>query len=351
MATSKPTQPELFPQEPKRKGKGGRPSPFTPEQEKQITAEYMAGGLLLDDLVRKWGTYKWMISKVIKRNGGSVMNRIAASRQHKCIFDSDGEQRIREEYEACKNSTLIAKKYGIGASTVLEIVNRAGGKTGRRKHTLNEAAFDDAENNPEAAYWVGFIFADGCVSEASKTGQKRLVVGLNPRDRQQIYNLRSFLQASHAITEGKRLVAITITSDRVVESLGKYGIVPRKSLIAQVPDSMLWNRDFWRGVVDGDGGFHFSKRPGETNITSVITMCGSRHTCECFLQYANAIYQSKGKIRKNKSIWAVPCYSWQACHLALHLYRSGDMALNRKMYAAKMAIELGVEKGAFHPQL
>src|SRR6185437_9717499 len=99
MAAQKPTQLEFFPQAPlPRKGRG-RVRLFNSEEEKQITAEYMAGAFL-SDLERKWGGCKVTLAKIVRRNSGTVLGRVEAWRKYRCTFAPEEEKKIREEYES-----------------------------------------------------------------------------------------------------------------------------------------------------------------------------------------------------------------------------------------------------------
>lgn len=325
-------QPSLF-----RKPRSGQRY-FTPDEEKQMAVEYAAGAFL-SDLVRKWGSTKATVSTAIKRAGAIVLSRIEANRRYHSTFSLETQLRIRADYEACHNIAAVARKYNAPHPTIRQIIRRAGGKTQRNRHTLNENAFNDAECNREACYWLGFLLADGCVTEKA-VGQTMLSVGLHRKDVDHLRRLRDFLGSSHSISDNGRHVRYSVKSDHLAQTLSTYGIVPRKSLIAKVPEVMKFNRDFWRGVVDGDGCLSFYKhRRGW--IRPTISLIGTLNVIESFRDFARSVSPgSKSEPTKADKIWHIYICSRHAVALAAYLYQDGDVALSRKAESARKMASL-----------
>ncbi|MHA2400521.1 MAG: LAGLIDADG family homing endonuclease [Promethearchaeota archaeon] len=141
-------------------------------------------------------------------------------------------------------------------------------------------------NTKRKAYWLGFFFADGyisnirnykifgiCVELHDENIINRFIkeIGINPRFKKKI--------------DGQRKVRIQITCDKISSDLQKSGVVMRKSNIIELPK--LDNRDlylsFLLGYFDGDG----------TTGTSRITT-GSKK----FLDQIKAYFNIDNKIRK-----------------------------------------------------
>jgi len=128
----------------------------------------------------------------------------------------------------------------------------------KRSCTLDEAAFDHPDTNEDAAYWIGFLMADGWV------WRNRISVAVSGVDHGHIETYKRFLNSSHKIyvgsntrgfntVEGATLTSLTVTSTKLVQALAYWGVVPRKSHIARALQGIETNHHFWRGVVDGDG--------------------------------------------------------------------------------------------------
>lgn len=133
-------------------------------------------------------------------------------------------------------------------------------KTIYRKYNFNEDIFEKIDTE-EKAYWLGFLYADGNVSEYKND----IEVGLAEKDKEQIEKLKSFYQTDAPIkvkrkkTDGKIYVgyALTVTSQKTKQDLIEKGCIPTKSLILkfpnneQVPENLISH--FVRGYFDGDG--------------------------------------------------------------------------------------------------
>ena len=63
-----------------------------------------------------------------------------------------------------------------------------------------------------------------------------------------------------------------MSSRRIVDDLGRHGVVPRKTL-AGVPasDALAAHPDFWRGMIDGDGTVGLARG----KYGPVLSLCGS----------------------------------------------------------------------------
>ena len=127
------------------------------------------------------------------------------------------------------------------------------------KYNCNVDYFKNIDTE-DKAYWLGFIYADGCVTK----DHKKLIINLSPVD---IYHLKLFndcINSDYHISyqDNNRYVSLSISNKQFVENLIDKGCVPRKSLILQFPDE--WQvpkhllRHFIRGYFDGDGCLHTS---------------------------------------------------------------------------------------------
>ncbi len=67
------------------------------------------------------------------------------------------------------------------------------GNQNARRHQVDQTYFRRIDT-PEKAYWLGFLFADGTVTD------KALIVGLSVKDRDQLVRLKTVLRANHPIT-------------------------------------------------------------------------------------------------------------------------------------------------------
>jgi hypothetical protein len=206
----------------------------------------------------------------------------------------------------------------------------AGGVT-LRFHTLWHEAFDNL--SPDAAYWIGFLFADGNVH--FRAGYMPTVgVGLAARDREHLVKLRTFLGSTHAISSvtafsGRRehpSCQFSVRSHRLAVrllGLGRYD--------GPVDSDLAGSRHFWRGVVDGNGslGNYF------VNSTSArkrprLRLVGSQRLLEAFNGFLTSHGITGLAVHPHKSIYSIGTTAGPAVRIIDLLYRDAPTALDRK---------------------
>ena len=109
----------------------------------------------------------------------------------------------------------------------------------------------------EKAYWLGFMYADGCVGSK----EDKIELGLAEKDLKQIEKFRDFMGITNQINyrENTKSYRMSFRSKNCKADLIKQGCIPRKSLLLnfpieeQVPKELV--RHFIRGYFDGDGWF------------------------------------------------------------------------------------------------
>ena len=133
------------------------------------------------------------------------------------------------------------------------------------------------------AYWLGFMYADGCVLPQNKYGEQEFKLSLAEQDKQSLIDLKTDLKSTYPIRidssrhnkESTHAIQyfISMRNQKTVDDLKKLGCVEKKSLILtfpteeQVPNELIHH--FIRGYFDGDGSIFISKNRG--NISFVGT--------------------------------------------------------------------------------
>lgn len=126
-----------------------------------------------------------------------------------------------------------------------------------RKIPCNHKYFGEPLDE-DRAYWIGFLLADGGITEKKYGQTDRVTVRLAKVDLPHLEKLASALESEHKITtlseEGS--VQFSVSSSEIVDDLSRYKVIPRKSACHcfsdQIPDSLL--RHYFRGYFDGNGG-------------------------------------------------------------------------------------------------
>lgn len=135
---------------------------------------------------------------------------------------------------------------------------------GTKRNFVNDDYFEQIDND-EKAYWLGFLYADGCVRiRREKYGILKLK--LSSKDIQHIEKFKEHINSTNNIKtldeyynyKGNRLKTkssyIEIYSTKMVNDLIKHGCIENKTNNINPPNlDDKYIRHFIRGFFDGDG--------------------------------------------------------------------------------------------------
>ncbi len=241
----------------------------------------------------------------------------------------------------------IAKNFNISKNSVFSILGSVGISIPNhlRIHTLDETVFDVL--TPSTLYVAGFLWADGCVSRADAIGKRQpvLACSLGVKDREHVFKLRAFFGSTHAITDdnepsgfgGGPMACFRVRSVKLCRALKRLGFAKKRER-HPVPE-LAQSRDFWRGVIDGDGSLgviNHGERPH-------LHLVGQLPTLECYRDFLIANRLAKPEIKRTKTccgvfIWGGRAHSKEASDIIRRLYTDNIFALARKDVRAQAII-------------
>lgn len=210
------------------------------------------------------------------------------------------------------------------------------------KYSFNENFFGVIDTE-EKAYWLGFLYADGYVSEK----KSNIELGLKEGDIGHLEKFKTSLNSNHNFTRHKRILKgkefigyrITLNSKILKADLIAKGCVVRKSLIITFPTYDIvpkeFVRHFIRGCIDGDGCIY------KKNGGLCIEMCG---TIEFLDKYMEEINLHKNNIhlmhkeRINSNAFKVSYSGPYAIHIINYIYKDATVYLDRKYELAKTVL-------------
>lgn len=140
-----------------------------------------------------------------------------------------------------------------------------------------DRSFFNIIDNEKKAYWLGFIYADGCVYK------RTLSIRLSTKDKSHLDKFLLDIKSDKTMQFGTQdsfgketeYVQLQINSVDIVEDLKKLGIVERKSLILNFPSEDIvpkhLQKHFIRGYIDGDGCITRTRRTNSYEIKAVGT--------------------------------------------------------------------------------
>jgi len=140
-----------------------------------------------------------------------------------------------------------------------------------RKYKFNFSFFNEI-NTEEKAYWLGFLYADGCITDAA------IKLELQSRDEG---HLKKFLKSVSANTtkirkrnDGINSSLILLNSKEMVADLTKKGCPKKKTLLIRFPSKdivpLQFIHHFMRGYFDGDGCIYKRKERNGVNRFTIV---------------------------------------------------------------------------------
>lgn len=185
-----------------------------------------------------------------------------------------------KEYKSIKNT---ARQFHVNEKTIARLckdydIQSSIGTQGARKHHCDETYFSII-NTQEKAYWLGFIYADGCVYRGTDKYSYRLQINLCSDDKNHLKTFLNAIKGDYLIRDKiyktSFISELKINSTALCQSLIKQGVTPRKSLVCVLPhlnESLM--RHFIRGYFDGDGCMTHYRRNENSRLAYSIKIVG-----------------------------------------------------------------------------
>lgn len=167
----------------------------------------------------------------------------------------------------------LANKYNLTKPLVYYYFKKFGfklrsNKINSRKYFFNEDYFETIDTS-DKAYWLGFIYADGYITEKRKYASALLGISLSTKDEDHLIKFNNSIngnieikryKTSSGYKKGSEYSRLICSSEKLANDLIKQGVLPHKSNIIKPPNiSSKFYADFIRGYYDGDGSMWTSK--------------------------------------------------------------------------------------------
>lgn len=215
------------------------------------------------------------------------------------------------------------------------------------KYIYNKDYFEKIDN-ADKAYWLGFLYADGCINSVYKNDKLKnmsLELTLCEQDKEHLVKFRDSLESNVPISE--KLVKnkdkiyksyrIVINCTKLCKDLCSLGCTPRKTYDLSFPSYDIvpskYMRDFIRGFFEGDGCIHTSTMSGEPHIEISITGMESMLREICDFLISERILRVYPKIHKDKRSKASSVYMYgtdAVKDILDYLYKNSNIYLSRK---------------------
>lgn len=221
------------------------------------------------------------------------------------IISEDMRKLAIAAYVGGETMEEVGDRFDVSSASVLhwlrdaEIPSRTAEEV-HRVYAINEDFFDKIDTE-EKAYFLGFLYADGCNQMAHHYS---VVLGLEAGDKEILFKFAKLIykDEKEAITQVKeydrtkdgkgKTATLCINSKHICLTVMQHGCVSNKTFLLKYPRciSKELHRHFIRGYFDGDGSLN--------NESKKTTGCKITSTKE-FLEDVKKIIPTRSNLYKN----------------------------------------------------
>lgn len=309
-----------------------KPCRLSLQEQNRIMQLYTKNYLSIQEISKQTHHKDMTVSKVLYNHGIDV--KLGLRQYIPTDEEVETVKKIIENHQSYKDA---ARAINRDVTIVKRIIKEHNIVYDYRPYNKNlKHDFFSVIDSAEKAWLIGFLFTDGSVRNIGNTYQIRLSIKL--QDEEIINKIKSWLcidtKTRYDKREGKECCGIEISSKQMFDDLSKHGIIPNKTYYShgiyldKIPEE--FQRDYIRGLFDGDGGIGFT---GNTNEVSCDFTSYFYDTVEEFQlvidNYINKINHNKIYRTESKS----RC-SWrgrqQTLKILSYLYDNSEVYLKRK---------------------
>nr|DAT69670.1 MAG TPA: endonuclease [Caudoviricetes sp.]DAT69676.1 MAG TPA: endonuclease [Caudoviricetes sp.] len=141
------------------------------------------------------------------------------------------------------------------------------------KYVFNEDFFENIDTESKA-YWLGFLYADGCILEMKSHDGIRIPqtvqISISEKDVEILHRFMKDIELDKPIYTGishnkkstTQYSRVQVGSKKMCADLIKHGCTPRKTYTLEFPQDIPKDllRHFVRGYFDGDGSVYLCER-------------------------------------------------------------------------------------------
>lgn len=244
------------------------------------------------DIANRFNTSRVTMGKFLKEN--NLKTKISMQREKTATVNED---EIATKYQGGQTIKSLSEEYGVSDSVIKRCLynQKAHIRTNSESHSkwFLDASYFDKIDTMNKAYILGFMCADGWVTDRNEFG-----IGLNILDKDMVDFFIAELKTNKPVTfKNNNAVEIRLQNEKTATKLCEYGIVPRKSLIIDIGSVIKkanLNEEqikaFLLGYFDGDGGF-VKSTPTEKykTIQYSSNITGTYETCKYYKEYFNNV--------------------------------------------------------------
>lgn len=230
----------------------------------------------------------------------------------------------------------LATKYNLSRQMLSGFMLGRGVDIYSKKSNVNNYAFESIKTE-EQAYWLGFLYADGCVRHYKSS--KSVELTLQEQDYDHLVKFARFIDYGGDIKyrEKQKAYRISFGSAKMHDDLVKLGCMEKKSLVLRFPSKENIPSDllchFIRGYFDGDGHLDIHHTAHHT-FRKTISLLGTKEFLTALLSVLPFSVRGVDIIKKCKNNNSNNYYfSLRKAESALfldYIYKDATVYLTRK---------------------
>jgi hypothetical protein len=266
------------------------------------------------------------------------------------ILSNDEELQVFNERESGHKRKDILLKWGISERHFKSIILKFGGEL-KKVPTwcdFNINYFEKIDTE-DKAYFLGFIVADGCISNKTNS------ISIIQKETNILHDFKKYIDFKGDIftSKTKNISNITITSPKTKSDLENLGIHSNKTMVVKypnIPDNL--QSHFMRGVFDGDGCITLRTDKRDNSQRGQVNICSGSYDFikeyyDRLVKYCNL--SGKNKIRCPRGTYYV--VDWGGLsdveNIYKFLYKDSTIFLNRKKETFDKVISITKEKNKY----
>lgn len=263
----------------------------------------------IQKIANEMGTSKPTMSKFLKENNLQTFN--SKKRQK---YQEINSKKVAEKYQSGMTVSQLEKEYGVSDSVIYRLLNKENIKrrTNSEVHQRykRDSHYFDNIDNYDKAYLLGFICADGYVTDRNELG-----ISISIKDKDFIYWFKEQIKTDKEprIYDENKYIQLVINDEIMTKKLNEYAIIPNKSLVIDIREVIKKSslneeqiKSFLLGYFDGDGGIYKTLTYNKYYQYS-CSITGTLETCSYYKNYFNDIgfFVKRHKDNKNNYTYQI----------------------------------------------
>ena len=241
------------------------------------------------------------------------------------------EEAEKEYASSTKGIRELSKKYNIQRQvfTGWLLAKNYTIENKRASKSFNIHYFDSIDTE-EKAYWLGFLFADGAITQYNHSYDIELSLKID--DKEHVEKFAKALNKEYVNNNSTYRSRCILGSKHMFNVLTSYGCTQRKSLSLKFPNKNIFKdksliRHFIRGYVDGDGCLSYGNKE---HTRACVSILGTKDFLDGIKNEFNTTSNYSNN-SKNQDITKVLSYNGKLGYaFSKYLYENSTIYLKRK---------------------